>query len=115
MRITVSMPSTGVFYAPGLDRPIVIDVDQLPADLAKKLERLVDEAKFFDQPEAPQGAPAKQLRDAQQLSITVDAGGKQHTIQVSDPIASIANPSLREFVQLVREQAALAQQKGKPD
>jgi len=34
MRITVSMPSTGVFYAPGLDRAIVIDVDQLPADVA---------------------------------------------------------------------------------
>jgi hypothetical protein len=101
MRITVSMPSTGIFYAPGLDRPIVIDVDQLPADLAQKLERLVDEAKFFDQPEAPQGAPSKQLRDAQQISITVEADGKQHTIQVFDPIASIANPSLREFVQLV--------------
>jgi hypothetical protein len=115
MRITVSMPSTGVFYSPGLARPVVLDVDKLPAEVAQKLERLVEESKFFDQPEAIGEASAQGLRDAQQLTITVEAGGKQHTLRVSDPIGSIANASLREFVQLVREQAALERRKDKSD
>jgi hypothetical protein len=115
MRITVSMPSTGVFYAPRLARPVVLDVDKLSADVAKRLLRLVEESKFFDQPDVIAGASQQGLRDAQQLAITVEAGGKQHTLRISDPIGSIANASLREFVQLVREQATLERRKGKPD
>ena len=49
MRITVSMPSTGVFYSPGLARPVVIDVDQLPKETADKLKALADRAGIFDQ------------------------------------------------------------------
>jgi len=51
----------------------------------------------------------------QQISITVEAEGKRNTIQVTDPIGSIADPSLREFVQLVRERASLKQGKAKPN
>ena len=51
------------------------------------------------------------MRDAQELTITVEAGGKHRTLHVSDPLGSIANPSLRKFVELVRDQAALQRQR----
>lgn len=105
MRITVSMPSTGIFYAPGLAAPVVIDSDALPKAVAAKLERLADEAKLFEQPAAaPKAAPDKR-RDVQETVITVEAEGKERTIRVSDPIVSIASKPLREFIALVREQA----------
>jgi len=113
MRITVSMPSTGIFYAPGLAAPVVIDSEALPAAVAEKLKRLADDAKLFEQPEtAPSAAPGK-ARDVQETVITVEAEGKERTLRVADPIGSIANKSLREFVTLVREQAERLRQKGK--
>ena len=114
MRITVSMPSTGIFYAPGLARPVVIESDKLPSAVAGKLKRLADDAQLFERPEAaPSPAPGKS-RDVQETIITVEAEGKERTLRVSDPIGSIANKSLREFVQLVREQAERLRQKDKP-
>ncbi len=115
MRITVSMPSTGIVFAPGLARPVVIDTDQLPADVAEKLKRLAENAQLFEHAEAAPSPAPKQLRDAQEFTITVEAEGKQRTLRVSDPVGSIANPSLREFVQLVRDQAALQRRKDKSD
>lgn len=105
MRITVSMPSTGIFYAPGLAAPVVIDSDALPTAVAAKLKRLADEAKLFEPPAtAPKAAPEK-LRDVQETVITVEAEGKERTLRVSDPIGSITNKPLREFIALVCEQA----------
>ncbi|MGH6743019.1 MAG: protealysin inhibitor emfourin [Bradyrhizobium sp.] len=105
MRITVSMPSTGIVYAPGLARPVVIDSDKLPTPVAQKLERLAAESKLFEPTEAePRAAPDK-LRDAQETVITVEAEGKERTLRIVDPVGSIANKSLRDFVALVREQA----------
>lgn len=114
MRITVSMPSTGVVYAPGLARPVVIDTDQLPAKLAAKLTRLVEDPGLFAPPAAPRSPASKQLRDAEELTITVESGGTERTLHISEPAGSIANASLREFVQLVRDQAALQRQKNQP-
>ena len=113
MRITVSMPSTGIFYAPGLARPVVIETDKLPAAVAEKLERLADDAQLFEQAEAAPGVAPGKLRDAQETLITVEVEGKQRTIRVSDPVGSIANKSLRKFVELVREQTELQRQKDK--
>jgi len=115
MRITVSMPSTGLVYAPGLARPLVIETDKLPTAVADKLSRLVEEARLFDQPEAVQSPQSDQLRDAQEMTITVEADGKQRTLHVADPIGSITKAALRDFVQLVREQAALLRRKDKPE
>ena len=112
MRITVSMPSTGIVYAPGLARPVVIDSDKLPTPVAQKLERLAAESKLFESTEAePSEAPDK-LRDAQETVITVEAEGNQRTIRVADPVGSITNKSLRDFVALVREQAERLRQGG---
>jgi hypothetical protein len=109
------MPSTGIFYAPGLARPVVFDSDDLPAPVAEKLKRLADDAQLFEQAEvAPSPAPDK-LRDVQEIVITVEADGKTRTIHVSDPTGFIANKSLQKFVALVKEQAELQREKGRPD
>jgi hypothetical protein len=111
MRITVSMPSTGIVFAPGLARPVVIDSDNLPADVVKRLERLAAEAKLFEPAHDAPSAFPDPMRDAQTLTITVEAGGKHRTLHVSDPLGPSANPSLRKFVELVRDQAALQRER----
>ncbi len=115
MRITVSMPSTGIFYAPGLARPVVFDSDDLPAPVAEKLKRLADDAQLFEHAETAPSLPPDKRRDVQETVITVEADGKKRTIHVSDPAGSMANKSLREFVALVREQAELQREKDRPD
>jgi hypothetical protein len=111
MRITVSMPSTGLVYAPGLARPVVIDTDELPATAATKLERLTDDAKLFEQADATLGTGSGKSRDAQETLITVEAEGREWTFRVTDPIGAIASKSLREFVMLVRQEAERLRQK----
>ena len=114
MKITVSMPSTGIVYAPGLARPVIIDSDRLAPAVAKKLARLADEAQLFAGVDiTPSAAP--KLRDAQETVIAVEAGGKVRTIHVTDAVGSISNKALREFVTLVREQADRLRGRDKPD
>jgi hypothetical protein len=105
MRITVSMPSTGLVYAPGLARPVVIDTDELPATVARKLERLADDAKLFEQTDTTLGTGSGKSRDAQETLIAIEDEGKERTFRVTDPIGAIASKPLREFVMLVRQQA----------
>lgn len=105
MQITVSMPSTGLVYTPGLARPVVIDTNELPATVARKLERLADEAKLFEQTDTTLGTASGKSRDVQETLITVKAEGKETTLRVTDPIGAIASKPLREFVMLVREEA----------
>lgn len=85
---------------------MVIDSDKLPAPVAQKLERLASEAKLFEPTEAEPSAAPDKLRDAQETVITVNAEGQERTLR-ADPVGSIANKSLRDFVALVREQAEL--------
>ena len=66
-------------------------------------------------PWAPLDLNRARIRPDREFTITVEAEGKQRTLRVSDPVGSIANPSLREFVQLVRDQAALQRRKDKSD
>jgi len=113
MRITVTMPSTGVVYAPGLAAPVVIEVEQLPAEVAEKTRRLVAEAHLFGSPEetlSPDEA-GRSMRDQQLLVVTVEDGDKRRTLRISDPLQSIASAPLREFVQLARELARDARQR----
>lgn len=43
MRITLSSPRTGIAYFPGLARPQSVDVGQLPAAIAGRIEASVDQ------------------------------------------------------------------------
>ena len=110
MRITVSMPSTGVFYSPGLARPVVIDVDQLPKETADKLKALADHAGIFDQSNTLEFPPPMGMRDAQEFAITVEDGDRSSTIRWAGPSDAVRNERLREFVDLVRKLARPARQ-----
>ncbi len=51
MKLTLSTPKTGVAYFPGLAAPRTLDVDSLPAQLAKEIEACV--ARIEAEAEAP--------------------------------------------------------------
>lgn len=102
MRVQLETESTGLAYFPGLARPVSLDGDQLPPDEAAELARLVDAARFFDQP-AETESPSSPTRDVRRYALTVDAGGRQHTVRMSD---LSADPNLRALVEYVRQKAA---------
>jgi hypothetical protein len=83
----------------GLRLATTVDTDKLPADEADELKRLVDAADFFHLP-----ATLKATRGADQFTyrLTVEAGDRQHTLEVSE---SAAPESLRPLLQRL---AALA-------
>jgi hypothetical protein len=107
MRITVSMPSTGVFYAPGLARPVTIEVDQLPKSTADALKALVKRADVLTGVEPIEVTASKQARDGRQFFIRVEDGNKERTLRVAEPLGELKGP-LGEFVRMVRDQAQLA-------
>jgi hypothetical protein len=108
MRITVSMPSTGIVFAPGLAKPVVIELDQLPKDAANQLRELAERAGIFDRDDTLALGGSESARDYQQLTITVEQDAKRRVIQLSEPMPEISNGALREFIERVKEQARLA-------
>lgn len=112
MQITVTMPSTGVVFAPGLAAPVVIDVEQLPAGVAETAKRLVADAHLFDSPDEalPSEEAGRSMRDQQQLVVTVEDGGKRRTLRISEPLQSIESAPLRALVQFVRDLAKQVRQ-----
>jgi hypothetical protein len=105
------MPSTGLFYSPGLARPVVLDVDGMPKDIADKLKALAKQADVFGHGDTEQKPPS-QMRDGQQFVIHVEDGEKQQTLQVAEPLGG--DSAMKEFVQLVRDQANLARSAAAP-
>lgn len=58
-----------------------VDLNQLPADEAQHMTRLIMESDFF---KIPENLAAKATTDEFQYTITVSAGQSQHTVHVSD-------------------------------
>ena len=71
----------GSFF-PGLAKPVVIESDSLAEGERRDLEALVGDAKFFDLPDRISSSPAKQLRDAGEMTITIERADQRHTIVV---------------------------------
>ena len=89
--------SGGIGFLPGLAAPRAIDVDALPEDDRRRLNRAVDEARFFTLPArvpAPRGAA-----DFQTYQITIEDGARRHTVVVSDPVAPAP---LQKLIDLLR-------------
>jgi hypothetical protein len=76
----------------------VIDSRNLSAAEDAKLERLLDEARFFELPKN-----CRTLRpgaaDYQQYAITVEDADRHHTVHLADPIESPQLQALIEFLQ----------------
>jgi hypothetical protein len=91
----------GLAFLPGLQKPISIDVDALPASDANRLRQLVRAASFFDLP-AHMGTPPRGAADMRAYTITIEDGGRRHTVRVAEPIT---DATLQEFVDVLQAQA----------
>ncbi|MCS6924450.1 MAG: hypothetical protein NZ578_00980 [Candidatus Binatia bacterium] len=91
----------GIAHFPGLSQPVTIDCDQLPTQEAREVEQLVADARFFALP-AGAGAGRQGAADYRHYTITVEAEGRRHTVQVSDPVA---DPALQRLVAYLQAKA----------
>jgi hypothetical protein len=97
--------SGGIAYFPGLARPVVIEAAQLPEEEARKLNELVASSRFFDQPEQTANRMAPGAADYRQHTITIEQGGRSHTLVVNEPIE---DPGLKQLVGFLEGQAKAA-------
>jgi hypothetical protein len=88
----------GVAYFPGLAAPTVIDTAQLPESEARELEKLVEAARFFDRT-VGEPAPTRGAADYRTYSITIEKGGRRHTLRTTDVTS---DPGLKALVAFLR-------------
>jgi hypothetical protein len=96
MRVQLQV-SGGVGYFPGRAAPRTIDADTLPDADRDALKALVDAAGFFALPQrlpAPRGAA-----DYLTYQITIEDGGRRHTVAAADPVS---NPALQRLIEKLR-------------
>lgn len=98
MRIEFSQEG-GIGYFPGLNKPVMVEVDRLDSEEAEELKRLVDAAHFFDLP-ATIGSPTRGAADYQHVILTIEDGGRRRTIRMLVPIES---PALHDLVRTVQQ------------
>jgi len=96
----------GIGYFPGLNKPVTVEVDDLDQEEAEQLKRLVEAARFFELPTAV-GAPARGAADYQHDILTVEDGGRRHTVRVLVPIEA---PALQELVRAVQKHVKAARE-----
>ena len=98
----------GIAHFPGLSRPVVIDSEALTAEAASELTRLVDAARFFERPTVV-GTPRSGAADYRQYTITVEEGGRQHSIRLAD---TVEDPTLQQLLRFLQTQARALRREG---
>ena len=88
----------GIAHFPGLSRPVVIDSQALSEEEAAELTHLLETARFFERPTVV-GEPPPGAADYRRYTITVEDGGRQHTVQLADPVEDPALQQLLRFLQ----------------
>jgi hypothetical protein len=84
--VRIRFESEGGFgYFPGLQRPIELDTEQLPAQQATKLEQLVQAANLLDRPDETV-EPRPGAADHRTFTITVDDGARSRTLTLAEPL-----------------------------
>ncbi len=89
--------SDGLVFLATAKPAVTIDAGALTEDDRRALEQLVMEARFFDLPariSAERGAPDSTCH------ITIEAGGRRHSVFVSGPVQG---PALRRLIDRLRE------------
>lgn len=95
----INFESEGGFaHFPGLSRPLRIDTADLPPEEAKDVEDLVQRAHFFDQA-AVLGTPPPGAADLRSYTITVQDGGRTHTVTTSE---ALSDEALRDLIEHLR-------------
>jgi hypothetical protein len=99
MRI-IHQSEGGLAYLPGLQKPVEIDADALDAASGQELQRLVEAAGFFDLPPTV-GSNVRGAADVQTDTLTIEHGGRRHSVRV---LSAPADGPLRELLGAVRTQ-----------
>ena len=86
----------GFVYLPPSE-PLTIDTDDLPAEEARELERLVQAAGFFDLPET--SPPPRGAADYFEYTISVTSPEQSHTAHLTDPIEDPDVQALVEYLE----------------
>jgi hypothetical protein len=98
MRVRFKM-NGGFVYLPARSEPVTIDTDDLPAEEAKELERLIEAAGFFELPET--SPPPRGAADYLRYTISATTPEHSHTVQLTDPIE---DPHVRGLVEYLETQ-----------
>jgi hypothetical protein len=95
IKMWIKFQSDGGFgYFPGLSAPVMLDTSTLPPREAESIEALVERARFFELP-AQVNAPAPGAADYRTYTITVEDGGRAHTIKATEPLQ---DPQLQALI-----------------
>jgi hypothetical protein len=95
MRVRFEMEGGFVYLAPG--EPLTVDTDDLPAEEAGELERLIGAAHFFDLPETT--PPPAGAADYFRYTISVTGSEGSHTVVLTDPIEDPDVQALVEYLE----------------
>jgi hypothetical protein len=99
----IQFEQSGGFVAGVRRPPVTIDTDALPPEEAKKWQELVTAADFFSLPATGSSSAA---RDAFSYRVTVESGGKQHSIQTqSGSVLAALAPLIEKLRQAGRPKA----------
>ena len=79
---------------------MTIDTDDLPAEEANELERLLEAAGFFGLPET--SPPPSGAADYLRYTISVTAGEYSHTVHLTEPIE---DPDVQALVEHLEAEA----------
>ena len=86
----------------GMRMATTVNTDALPAAEAQMLREMVDKAKFFDLPAVL--ATAKQGVDRFQYRLTVETGGRRHTVETGEAAApKTLQPLLQRLGEMARQ------------
>jgi hypothetical protein len=99
----------GIAYLPGLSRPVTIDSDQLSPEEAAELKQLIEATDFFDLP-ANVGPSPRGAADYRQHTVTIEQGGRQHTVQLND---LVQDTHLQRLLTFLRTKASEVRKAGR--
>ncbi len=102
MRIELTTEG-GVAYFPGLSKPVVVDSGRLSQEQKAELQRLTEEARFFELPE--KADTPRRGADYRRYTLTIEGDARHHTVQFTD---LIDNPALKRLVHYVESLGAKA-------
>ncbi len=77
--------------------PLEVNLEELPAERAEELRRLVEEARPFEQKAHPAAGGA--ARDGMGYELTVEDEGRSHTVRGGDEAASEGMSNLVDWLE----------------
>jgi Emfourin len=83
----------GMAFIPGLSQEATLASANLSQQEIDKLQKLIDQSRFFELPAEFSTAPAG-AADFRQYTVTIEEEGRRHTIQFTD---LLDNPALKEL------------------